>query len=220
LELYNSSSDTINLHNHYLSDDPDNLTKWKFPDNDILIAPDDYLVIWCDDDESQGMLHTNFKISGSGEFIALTNPDGVSIIDTLFFNAQIEDISFGRFPDGSSQWMNMSPTPGSSNIQGLSTMNNIMIPTKYFLYPNYPNPFNPVTHFTYDLPMQSQVKISIFNTLGHEIKTLVNSKQNNGSYFIQWDGSDNHGNRVSSGVYLYHLNANSFNQTRRMILLK
>ena len=220
LELYNSSSDTINLHNHYLSDDPDNLTKWKFPDNDILIAPDDYLVIWCDDDESQGMLHTNFKISGSGEFIALTNPDGLSIIDTLFFNAQIEDISFGRFPDGSSQWMNMSPTPGSSNIQGLSTMNNIMIPTKYFLYPNYPNPFNPVTRFTYDLPMQSQVKISIFNTLGHEIKTLVNSKQNNGSYSIQWDGSDNHGNRVSSGVYLYHLNANSFNQTRRMILLK
>ena len=68
--------------------------------------------------------------------------------------------------------------------------------------------------------MQSQVKISIFNTLGHEIKTLVNSKQNNGSYSIQWDGSDNHGNRVSSGVYLYHLNANSFNQTRRMILLK
>ena len=107
----------------------------------------------------------------------------------------------------------MSPTPGSSNIQGLSTMNNIMIPTKYFLYPNYPNPFNPVTRFTYDLPMQSQVKISIFNTLGHEIKTLVNSKQNNGSYAIQWDGSDNHGNRVSSGVYLYHLNANSFNQT-------
>ena len=74
-------------------------------------------------------MHTNFKLSGSGEFIALTNPDGQSIIDTLFFNAQIEDISFGRFPDGSPQWINMSPTPGSSNIQGLSTMNNIMIPT-------------------------------------------------------------------------------------------
>ena len=133
---------------------------------------------------------------------------------------KIEDISFGRFPDGSPQWINMSPTPGSSNIQGLSTMNNIMIPTKYFLYPNYPNPFNPVTRFTYDLPIQSQVKISIFNTLGHEIKTLINRKQNNGSYSIQWDCSDNHGNRVSSGVYLYHLNANSFNQTRRMILLK
>ena len=59
-----------------------------------------------------------------------------------------------------------------------------------------------------------------YNTLGHEIKTLINKYQNNGSYTIQWDGSDKYGNKVSSGIYLYHLNANSFNQTRRMILLK
>jgi len=220
LELYNNSSDTINLHNHYLSDDLDNLTKWKFSDNDILVAPNDYLLIWCDNDESQGVLHTNFKLSSSGEFIALTNPDGQTIIDTLFFGTQIEDVSFGRFPDGSSQWIEMSPTPGSSNIEGLSTYNSLMIPIQYFLYPNYPNPFNPITSFVYDLPRQSQVKISIYNTLGHEIKTLVNREQNYGSYTIHWDGNDKYGNKVSSGVYLYHLNANSFNQTRRMILLK
>ncbi len=220
LELYNNSSDTINLHNHYLSDDLDNLTKWKFSDNDILVAPNDYLLIWCDNDESQGVLHTNFKLSSSGEFIALTNPDGQTIIDTLFFGTQIEDVSFGRFPDGSSQWIEMSPTPGSSNIEGLSTNNSLMIPIQYFLYPNYPNPFNPITSFVYDLPSQSQVKISIYNTLGHEIKTLVNREQNYGSYTIHWDGNDKYGNKVSSGVYLYHLNANSFNQTRRMILLK
>jgi len=220
LELYNNSSDTINLHNHYLSDDLDNLTKWKFSDNDILVAPNNYLLIWCDDDESQGVLHTNFKLSSSGEFIALTNPDGQTIIDTLFFGAQIEDVSFGRFPDGSSQWVEMSPTPGSSNIQDLSTNNSLIIPIQYFLYPNYPNPFNPITNFVYDLPRHSQVKISIYNTLGHEIKTLINREQNYGSYTIQWDGNDKYGNKVSSGVYLYHLNANSFNQTRRMILLK
>ena len=220
LELYNNSSDTINLHNHYLSDDLDNLTKWKFSDNDILVAPNDYLLIWCDNDESQGVLHTNFKLSGNGEFIALTNPDGVTVIDTLAFGEQLEDISFGRFPDGSSQWIEMSPSPGYSNIEGLSTNNSAMIPNKYYLYPNYPNPFNPITSFVYDLPKHSQVKVSIYNTLGREIKTLVNREQNNGSYIIQWDGSDAYGNRVSSGVYLYHLNANSFNQTRRMILLK
>ena len=220
LELYNNSSDTINLHNHYLSDDLDNLTKWKFSDNDILVAPNDYLLIWCDNDESQGVLHTNFKLSSSGEFIALTNPDGQTIIDTLFFGTQIEDVSFGRFPDGSSQWIEMSPTPGSSNIEGLSTNNSLMIPIQYFLYPNYPNPFNPITSFVYDLPSQSQVKISIYNTLGHEIKTLVNREQNYGSYTIHWDGNDKYGNKVSSGVYLYHLNANSFNYTRRMLLLK
>ena len=220
LELYNNSSDTINLHNHYLSDDLDNLTKWKFSDNDILVAPNDYLLIWCDNDESQGVLHTNFKLSGNGEFIALTNPDGVTVIDTLAFGEQLEDISFGRFPDGSSQWIEMSPSPGYSNIEGLSTNNSAMIPNKYYLYPNYPNPFNPITSFVYDLPKHSQVKVSIYNTLGREIKTLVNREQNNGSYIIQWDGNDTYGNRVSSGVYLYHLNANSFNQTRRMILLK
>ncbi len=220
LELYNNSSDTINLNNHYLSDDPDNLTKWKFSNDDILIAPDNYLLIWCDNDESQGALHTNFKLSGGGEFIILTNPDGESVIDTLAFGEQLEDISFGRFPDGSSQWVEMSPTPGYSNIQGLFVNNNTRIPIKYSLYPNYPNPFNPNTSFAYDLPVNGQVKISIYNTLGHEIKTLINKYQNNGSYIIQWDGSDKYGNKVSSGIYLYHLNTDSYNQTRRMILLK
>ena len=220
VELYNNGSDTINLHNHYLSDDPDNLTKWKFSDNDIIIAPYDYLLIWCDDDEDQGLLHTNFKISSDGEFIALTNPDGQTIIDTLVFSAQVEDISFGRFPDGSPQWISMSPTPGSSNIQDLSTLNDVTIPIQYFLYPNYPNPFNPNTSFVYDLPRHSQVKVSIYNTLGREIKTLVNRKQNNGSYTVRWDGRDKYGNEVSTGVYLYHLKANSFTQTKRMVYLK
>ena len=58
LELYNNSSDTINLNNHYLSDDPDNLTKWKFSNDDILIAPDNYLVIWWDKPDAQGALLT------------------------------------------------------------------------------------------------------------------------------------------------------------------
>ena len=130
-------------------------------------------------------MHTNFKLSGGGEFIILTNPDGESVIDTLAFGEQLEDISFGRFPDGSSQWVEMSPTPGYSNIQGLFVNNNTRIPIKYSLYPNYPNPFNPNTSFAYDLPVNGQVKISIYNTLGHEIKTLINKYQNNGSYTIQ-----------------------------------
>ena len=95
-----------------------------------------------------------------------------------------------------------------------------MIPVQYFLHPNYPNPFNPITSFVYDLPKHSQVRISIYNTLGHEIKRLINRQQEYGSYTVHWDGTDTYGNKVSSGVYLYHLNANSFNQTRRMILLK
>ena len=107
--MYIHSSDTIHLHNHYLSDDLANLTKCIFSDNDLLVAPNDYLLIWCDNDESQGVLHTHFKLSSSGEFIALTNPDGQTLIDTLFFGTQIEDVSFGRFPDGSSQWIEMSP---------------------------------------------------------------------------------------------------------------
>ena len=73
-----------------------NLTKWKFSENDIIIAPYDYLLIWCDDDEDQGLLHTNFKISSDGEFIALTNPDGQTGLYFPFY--QTFHFEGGKYP--------------------------------------------------------------------------------------------------------------------------
>jgi len=98
--------------------------------------------------------------------------------------------------------------------------NEVAIPDKYALNQNYPNPFNPDTYIKYQLPEDAHVLIKIFNTLGQEIKTLVNQDNKAGYHTIHWDGLDNNGNRVGSGIYIYKMKAGSFICTKKMALLK
>ena len=93
-------------------------------------------------------------------------------------------------------------------------------PNKFSLYQNYPNPFNPVTRINYDLPIQGNVTITIHDILGRHIKTLVNQVQSAGDRSVIWDATNDQGNPVSAGVYLYKIQAGEFVQTRKMVLLK
>ena len=94
------------------------------------------------------------------------------------------------------------------------------LPEQFALHYNYPNPFNPSTTISYDLPEQAQVTLSIYDLLGKKIKTLVNQSQDAGKNIVVWDGTDNLGRQVSGGVYLYQIQAGEFTQTRKMLLLK
>ncbi|MCL5019675.1 MAG: T9SS type A sorting domain-containing protein, partial [Patescibacteria group bacterium] len=93
-------------------------------------------------------------------------------------------------------------------------------PDQYALSQNYPNPFNPTTQIRYQLPEAALVQLTIYNILGQEIRRLVDVKQNAGFYSMVWDGRNNAGLSVASGVYLYRLRAGSFVQTKKMIFLK
>lgn len=93
-------------------------------------------------------------------------------------------------------------------------------PFDYMLYPNQPNPFNPQTTIRYALPEVGLVKLIIYNLMGQQIRNLVSEYQDIGTYQITWDGKDQLGRTMSSGVYLLRLRAGSFQQTRRMLLLK
>ena len=95
-----------------------------------------------------------------------------------------------------------------------------LVPASFALYANYPNPFNPTTTISYDLPEQTQVTLGIYDLLGKQIKTLVNQSQDAGNKIAVWDGTDNLGRQVSAGVYLYQIQAGDFSQTRKMLLLK
>ncbi|NIV98775.1 T9SS type A sorting domain-containing protein, partial [Candidatus Saccharibacteria bacterium] len=90
----------------------------------------------------------------------------------------------------------------------------------YQLFQNYPNPFNPTTVISYQLPVGSEVKLIIYDQLGKQVRHLVNKTQPAGFYEVEWNGLDNMGNKVSSGVYIYQLRAGKFVQNRKMIYLR
>ena len=94
------------------------------------------------------------------------------------------------------------------------------VPLTYALHSAYPNPFNPVTTIRYDLPEQSFINLTIYNILGKKVRTLVNDLQGAGNRSVIWNGTDEFGRSVGTGIYLYQIRAEDFNQTRRMVLLK
>jgi len=102
----------------------------------------------------------------------------------------------------------------------ISESGSISKPEKLTLHANYPNPFNPTTIISYDLPEHAQVTIGIYDILGTQIKTLVNQPQDAGNKTAVWRGTDDSGKPVSAGVYLYQIQAGGFLQTRKMLLVK
>jgi flagellar hook assembly protein FlgD len=94
------------------------------------------------------------------------------------------------------------------------------VPNTFNLNQNYPNPFNPVTTLSYDLPEDSFVSITIYDMLGNVINNLVNSNQSSGYKSVQWNATNNQGQSVSAGVYLYSIEAGEFRQTKKMVFLK
>jgi hypothetical protein len=124
---------------------------------------------------------------------------------------------------------------GFQNVLGLAYLDQIttdveddengISPTDYSLKQNYPNPFNPNTRIEFSLPMESSVKLVIYNILGQELIRLVDNEMTAGNHSISWNAKDAKGKQLTSGIYLYKLTAsgndgNEFNETKKMILLK
>jgi hypothetical protein len=94
------------------------------------------------------------------------------------------------------------------------------IPTSYGLQNNYPNPFNPTTTVKYQIPENTHVRLVVYNMLGQIVRTIVDQPQEAGYYSIQWDGRNNYGESVSSGIYIYRIQAGSFVASKKMNLIK
>jgi hypothetical protein len=93
-------------------------------------------------------------------------------------------------------------------------------PTAFLLSQNYPNPFNPVTNFKLSLPKTSHVKMEIFNIVGQRVRTLLDENMRAGVFVVDWNGKDEKGVEVSSGVYFYRVVAGSFSDIKKMVLLR
>lgn len=94
------------------------------------------------------------------------------------------------------------------------------LPASFQLFQNYPNPFNPTTTISYRLPVKGDVQLTIYDQLGRQIRKLVNQTQSSGSHRIEWNGLDDNGNEVSSGIYIYQLKSNRLAENRKMVLIR
>jgi len=98
--------------------------------------------------------------------------------------------------------------------------NETVLPKKFILYQNYPNPFNPNTIIKFGLPVQSDVRLEIYDILGRSVKVLTDGELEAGYHEIIWDGKNRQGNDIASGVYFYRLKTESFSDIKKMLLLK
>ena len=96
----------------------------------------------------------------------------------------------------------------------------IEIPKDYGLTQNYPNPFNSQTNIEYQVPNQSIIKLEIYNILGQKIRALVNQEKAPGNYSVSWDGKNDYGYSVNSGIYFIKFISDNFTDTKKMTLIK
>ncbi len=97
---------------------------------------------------------------------------------------------------------------------------NVKFPEDVLLIGNYPNPFNPATTIYYELPNASKVKLEVYNLLGQNVRTLINVRQEAGRHQIVWDGENDFGLPVASGIYIYRFQAGNYSKIMKMILMK
>ncbi len=122
VELYNAGTEPVAVTGFYLTDDAAEPTKWQIPATPgrgvpITIAAGGYLLIWTDGDEEDGSLHAGFRLDSDGEEVHLFAADGETLIDSVSFDEQYTDISYGRYPDGDDALSFMAaPTPGAANV--------------------------------------------------------------------------------------------------------
>jgi hypothetical protein len=164
--------------------------------------------------------------------INFNHDEGITTISedlkVLDFFSSIDYPSYGAYDfqygwEGDSLYLVAEATEGISDVEEI---NNPIVVNKFKLEQNYPNPFNPATTIRFNLPERSEVKLAVYNMLGQQVVELINSNtMTPGKNEIIWNGTNTNGRQVSSGVYIYYIEAtsvsgNKFTMARRMVLLK
>lgn len=128
IEIYNNGATDVDMAGLYFTDNLDDPARWQIPagfPETTTIGAKEYLVFYADGNPLQGPLHLDFKLSSAGEAIGLSFFSGPSVqwIDSIRYGPQVTDVSYGRFPDGSTEWLSMNRyTPQNSNIQTASPL--------------------------------------------------------------------------------------------------
>ncbi|PIE75793.1 hypothetical protein CSA17_05630 [bacterium DOLJORAL78_65_58] len=220
VEIHNEGGAALDLGGMFLTDDAAEPTRWAFPAGTSIPAGG-HLLVWCDKDPQDGPLHTNFKLSGSGETIALFDrlENGNGLVDAREFGPQTTDVSEGRRCDGCPEWRFFSaPTPGSPNRELSGAGGGV--PARPVLESIAPNPFNPQTTIKFHTPAGQQVQLAVYDAAGRRVTVLMDGWAPAGWHEVVWEGRDAHGGAVASGVYQVRLESGATVIWRKLTLLK
>ena len=99
-------------------------------------------------------------------------------------------------------------------------IDNASLPKEFALHNNYPNPFNPVTNIVYDIPEATDVTLEIYNVMGQRVRTLAQGNHEPGRYQIVWSATNDIGQALSSGMYIYRIQAGDFVSVKKLVLMK
>ncbi|MDZ4182157.1 MAG: FlgD immunoglobulin-like domain containing protein [Candidatus Cloacimonadaceae bacterium] len=141
---------------------------------------------------------------------------GILFYNDFTWGSNVNSPAYHPTPDGGeTMWMELQIVfPAVSNEDpGIPPVANLLLQ-------NYPNPFNPETTISYDMPASGKVSLSVYNVKGQLVKTLVNETRPFGRNSVVWNGTDNAGNSVSSGIYFYQLSTNGKSEMKKMMLMK
>ncbi|MDO9576920.1 MAG: CotH kinase family protein [Candidatus Cloacimonadales bacterium] len=240
VELYNADDADLNISGWQFKDE-DETHIFVIPDNTIL-AESEYLVL-CKDSALFSTAFPNvtnfsgdfnFGLSGGGELIRLFDAEG-TLIDSVNYD---DENGWPVLPDGNGNTLelidpsfeNTLPeswqasigygTPGQPNSSGVSTQED-QIPTPQTILNNYPNPFNPTTTINFSVTDENKfTEISIYNLKGQKVITLINDLLTAKTHSIIWDGVDEKGCFVASGIYFYQIDNGNFQAAKKLVLLK
>ncbi len=212
-------------------------TTWTY-NYDFLTGDEIEVFKWESSEDPNGMpvvYGVIFGVDGYGEIEGgiPSDSDGADATLTIPVKTVLDELaSIGvSYPlSGTGYWYvlatdstNVSASNDTFNLSisiEVGIISELAIPDKYELRQNFPNPFNPETSIIYGLPKESNVRIDVYNLLGQAVVTLVNEKQKPGYHSIQWNGCDDFGTIMKSGVYIYCITSGGFTETKKMILLK
>ena len=183
-----------------------------------------FIVTWVDwRDGDENIYAQRFEADGTpvgGNFRVNSNTNKAQFSpDVKLWKGQIYNVWVSNHVGGTGYdiWANVLDWNNPTTFLSQSDYTTV---TKFQLFPNFPNPFNPSTTITFDLSKTQKVLLEIFDLSGRLIKTLVNEKESSGFHQVVWDGTDNTGQPVASGIYLYRLKVANRSQTRKMFLLR
>jgi hypothetical protein len=211
IEFYNRGATTYDLSDCYLSDNRTSNTKYRFPAGTTLAAGH-YLVI------SEATF--GFNLATTGEVIVLTAADSTSGLDFFDFQQEAPDTSEGRSPDGTGRWAKFHPTTfGSANVGPLAVGQTARGRVALSGLKAAPSPFRGNTLFSFTLGQAGPVAVSVYDPAGRRVREIFRGSLAAGSYSMPWNGRDDGGAGLRSGVYFLRVSAGPVSRSCRLLML-